>query len=1823
MLFDQKIDFAAAAASIGKSRAKLLETSNRNPLLNFKINSKTKVVRLQGVSIEGIQDLVNRQKSIGFDFIIPFSLYEIHERNFTEEEAEELNGDPLKCSKARGVVIDFSLPLRKENTTAIVPRESSRAHGYKFPTPYFKAELTNRLKKIFDHTRLKFEETGIRSSYLVVGFLKWRDLNSNKDFLAPLLSIPVVVGRKNARDIGSSKEYDLSVSSTDVEENITLKLKLNDFGFILPEYSDGENYYDYLLKIEEVVGKYNRNTNSKWEVLRYAALCCIEFSTQLMHRDLDPENWPEGLEGMLNGTALGTLYPKSQYAAGVRLENEHDIDGNTKIHTTVPLIYNADSSQHDALIDVLEGRKDLIIQGPPGTGKSQTITNLIAAGIYQGKKILFVSEKMAALQVVKKRLDDAGLGVFCFDLHSSLSNKKEILEDIKKRIDLNPFEGEERSYEEIIKRYESLKNQLNKYERVINSKWKETDRTIHEWMSLKARKSIELSAGNSIVPTPCLVLKVDTDTINDSLLLECHEEMQKFSAAYDKATHLMDGAEIIDFETHPWFGVANKNLRESTRVRIVEDQLTGLQEALVKLGESLAKVDELLGENGNDSIEYVRKLSKEFQAIPEMDEKIVWGELKNFCDDDYAHALDNYVKNISDVRKFYLDIKDILTKESAENIIQSRAFPNVDFFDCAPSLSIGDLARLSKEIEYSLKCLEDKIENLKRFSDSMGMPKFFIDQAFDERRVDKGILFFENYIDDLEKLPESLRGVQWETTKSSKSDIEYFAKLSAKLIDLSGRVRKVYDLKSLPKYPELKRYIQEYKNAGVYEKILQFFGGKFAQIKKEILSWSKIGEDCFSADSLDCLLEYSRLESDYLEARFDDKFGDLFNGLKTNPDDLRAYYDWQLFMQDKYGYCRGLCDFSFKLNAGEFRYLITQSGVDGVSEAINELKELLKKFPGATIPSRYEGEFSIKNGIGVFLNTLQKEIDAVKECVISDVVRVSTLREIKDRSKKTAENVEKLKILEQKDLGFVDVLPREVWDDLFDEKISKVKSTQKFFKSFKEVFYNYGIFKKNLEELTKELYLNLSESIAAFLSDFVDFTSKYNEFSNDVELKKEQWQNGTSFSLGELQVKQQRALRYIEDLPNWVTYVRNVEKLENSMVFPVIQMVLDKKVSLTNMENYLDYSASFAVCQDIQKEYPDLPSSLDQNQLQKKFRECDRNLLSEVRRMISSRLAEYHGEPGWGNRASDRTEMTLINHEISKQKRHLPLRQLISRAQNSLLGLKPCWMMSPFSVAQVLEPGKIEFDLIVMDEASQILPEYAIGALARARQAVIVGDPCQLPPTTFFKASYDDEDEEDVDYDDGQESILEAFSTSIPSRQLMWHYRSQHESLIQFSNREFYSDKLIVFPSPLHESERLGIKFHYVENGFYSTGVNNAEAMMIAKAIIDHAHNNPQESLGVVAMNSAQRDRIEACLDTLTKGFDSAVERMINRKSEGLFIKNLENVQGDERDVIFISFTYGKDKDSKKVHQRFGPINTEKGWRRLNVLFTRAKKRMHVFSSMLDSDILPNSGASSYKSVKALKDFLTYAKSGVLPSRTSESGRLPDSDFEIAVAEYLKEKGFECRPQVGAEGFFIDIAVVNPADPGTYLMGIECDGATYHSSRTARDRDRLRQEILESKGWRIERIWSTDWFENPEATIAPIVDKLKQLVQSAEKKSIVDVEKASYDGAPLEEFVLEQDNEESSDNGVTGESDEEIDKENEALRSDLLSIREEIEQNLGNACGENGLLRDQLLEMFVKYRPTNSEEFARFFPEQLRTKIDHKQAEKYLLRVFETINEFV
>jgi len=493
------------------------------------------------------------------------------------------------------------------------------------------------------------------------------------------------------------------------------------------------------------------------------------------------------------------------------------------------------------------------------------------------------------------------------------------------------------------------------------------------------------------------------------------------------------------------------------------------------------------------------------------------------------------------------------------------------------------------------------------------------------------------------------------------------------------------------------------------------------------------------------------------------------------------------------------------------------------------------------------------------------------------------------------------------------------------------------------------------------------------------------------------------------------------------------------------------------------------------------------------YADADREHLATAQQRVARSVAE--SATNVANQKPDQQQ--LIRAEARKKTRHRPLRQLIDTAPELLTALRPCWVMSPLVVSQML-PARQLFDVVIFDEASQVLPADAVPALARAPQVVIAGDRHQLPPTAFFASRIDgtntDEDEQiDTALTQGYESVLDVTSSLLPEYMLTWHYRSEDEKLIAFSNYEIYGGGLTTFPGSGLRGVLNVERVPFDSRQSINTRSNPPEVERVVELMLDHARQRPTETLGVIAMGIEHANRIDALLEQrIREEADPELEQFFGGDHEERpFVKNLERVQGDERDAILISVGYGKDANGR-LAMRFGPINQEGGHRRLNVAVTRARRRVTVISSFGADEVdLTKSGA---RGVEILKNYLKYVDSG----GSDLSGARVDialNPFELSVRDRLEAEGLSLIPQYGASGFRIDFAVRHPKDAGRMVMAIEADGASYHSTPTARDRDRLRQQMLERLGWRFHRIWSTSWFSDREREVQRVVAAYMKAVE--------------------------------------------------------------------------------------------------------------------------------
>jgi len=507
-----------------------------------------------------------------------------------------------------------------------------------------------------------------------------------------------------------------------------------------------------------------------------------------------------------------------------------------------------------------------------------------------------------------------------------------------------------------------------------------------------------------------------------------------------------------------------------------------------------------------------------------------------------------------------------------------------------------------------------------------------------------------------------------------------------------------------------------------------------------------------------------------------------------------------------------------------------------------------------------------------------------------------------------------------------------------------------------------------------------------------------------------------------------------------------------------------------------------------------------------RFRELDQTYTASVQKMIVAMLSKRRDAiehpPATKDKdgktvqpemdATLKQQMAILKRECEKKKRFMPPRKLLGETKSLAMRLKPCFLMSPLSVAQYLPVDGDLFDMVIFDEASQMTVWDAVGVIARGKQLIVVGDPKQLPPTSFFvKGDVNEEGREDDPATEDLESILdECLANGLYSAYLNWHYRSRHETLIAFSNRHYYDDRLNTFPAAL-SNDKLGVSFRYVDGSLYdhNTHTNRHEAEAIVDYLFECLADTAERkrSWGIVTFSVAQQRLIEDLIDDKSEGLDWATDFLDDSKPDAFFVKNLENVQGDERDVIMFSIAYAPD-DRGRFAMTFGPVNRQGGERRLNVAITRAREQVVIFASVRGADI--HSERTNSVGVKHLKALMEYAETGHLEGDGVKAEKAEMTGVRRLVCDCLSANGYSYETDVGMSSYPVDIAVRDPKEPDRFILGIECDGPKYAAQHTVRDRDILRGDVLSLLGWKIYRAWSVDWAFDRKRAEARLLNEL-------------------------------------------------------------------------------------------------------------------------------------
>jgi len=1536
-------------------------------------------------------------------------------------------------------------------------------------------ELQKRLFRIHQHARTVFEEQGYNVLYLALGFLEWME-TSGDIHRAPLILIPVQLER---RGVGGA--YKLSWNGEDIIPNISLQAKLQEQyitlpDLVMPHHSEGITQY-----LEEVETSLPPAPN--WQVHREVYLGFFSFTKFVMFQDLDPDHWPLELSFDQNPIIKSMFNPETQELDPGFLEE--DVDYKLKSRD-VYTVLDADSSQIAVIEDVKHG-KNLVVEGPPGTGKSQTIVNLIAELMASGKTVLFVSEKMAALQVVKSRLDSIGLGDFCLELHSHKSKKKEVLNELQRTLYQPPISSS--SLEDKFHELDELRRELNHYREMIHRPLPEMGFSAFQLYGMKEEALQHFQDKDQALPR--MVITDPSSYTRENW--------------HSAVSSLKDLSQLLRFikplKEYPWRhahpGVIFPSDQEEIK-KLFTDALTSLGEmelALEELAIHTGVTIPSTREDLDETLDLVQEISQSRILPLEVLDNPDWNEEK-------AQKIINLLERFqTTTRKFQKQALQMDLRRELQSLEDYREnlllVPGSVFSDYRQEIldSLEELIQAMDKLNLNLTELVDLTglrppQNRKELEDALQEARLISSAPPVEKRL------LENP-DWNSASPEAKRIIR--ELREYRNQLKLTQHFNEDVLEL-----------------DLRKRLDNFSNAST--KRLKFLSGDYKKVKNSVLQLYRDEaptDDQEIRRDLEGLIRLQELKMSIRKSEdtAQSLFGQAWQAEHTDAQFICDLADWLIRFR-KMLLAGELTDEALlKFEKGpnpRIKNNISQlqEDLDTVTNLAQHLQGFLPlstdefqfqklKLDAVSYKRRVEGYFQLKEKIN---GLYREEAPEDEEEALEDLREVLASEKIRNRLTECDHEAAQL---------FGSTWQQE------DSDLEELQTLLKFITRLHNLLDEEKISRRTLEILSQERDPEKMDQTARRVQtsyqQLLTVWKGVNQYLNlDCKAVFPQGFNRTTFDA----IRTQLTL-FREEVPRLLTWSQFLSQTRElpPMAQPILDLIqedlLDEKDLLPClMGDYADSMLRQAFLED--PALQNFVGDLHQNKI-RQFVELDQELLMLNRDRIAHHLSEHR--PNVYTNLTPSSELGILLSELNRKRRHMPIRKLLLAAGGLIQTIKPCFMMSPLSIAQFLDPHgvpNLSFDVVIFDEASQVKPEDALGALLRGRQLVVMGDTKQLPPTTFFDIMIHPLSEDDYELDSlmDMESILHLCKRSFPIKMLRWHYRSRHESLIAVSNQEFYNNHLFVYPSPCHSSEQLGLMYTPLDREIATydrgrTSTNLEEAKAVVQAAFDHFQKyGDGKSLGIGTFNVNQQQAILEVLELELKRHPRAQKfhkHFFGEWEEKFFVKNLETIQGDERDVIMVSVGYGFDEEGKLTHN-FGPLNKDGGERRLNVLVTRAKEKCMVFANFHAGD-LKNVNEGSAFGLRALKTFLAYAEHRNLESLDSHLTETT-SPFENSIRSAIEEEGLNVHQQVGCAGYRLDLAVVDPEDPDRYLLGIECDGAMYHSAPVARDRDRLRQQILEGLGWNIYRIWSTDWYRNREESLNRLFMAIQEAREGKKKPEV-------------------------------------------------------------------------------------------------------------------------
>lgn len=1684
---------------------------------------------------------------------------------------------------------------RVDEAVVAKARTSRRARADEIVVAETHPKRINRtLDNLARKSNAEFQDKALRVLYIAAGFLEWIDPAREERLRSPLVLVPVRLQRQSAAS--PYQLFFVDDEETVINPSLTEKLR-HDANLDIPDDFAWEDkpILTELAEIQAAVAA------KGWTVHHEAVLGLFSFQKYVMYRDL------------LDNEPVIARHPLVQSLAGLPhdAQLDRDVPELTELDEHQPAreifsILDADASQRRC-IEAAKRGQSFVMHGPPGTGKSQTIANIIAEAISQGQKVLFVSEKAAALDVVHNRLRERGLGEFCLMLHGEHASRREVVAALHASLtsELVP----RRTLTDVeLRRHDNLRKYLNEQIATLHS----PEPTLGGLTIREVYARLATLHGAVSVPGA----PIASTNASEEVIAEFEELRDIFGRLAERwrvstSDYVWRGFNATRFSSDDRARVAQavERLQQATvalrqAAEIAANRL-GWQEptradeidALITLCEQLVQAPALAGhwldierpaEIRAAAAEAQSAYSAQAESMRELARMYVARQLDDFREG-AAEILDRTVQTLKEAAGPTRDWEDRLLVELPSTIdaldevprrselTQRRLSELCDVLGQpdhdATFTRIGELvslARLSFDppgrpqrewlaragLERATAALRDAGDLLADYQRlSTAILRDWRPEILDvdvRRLMDRFSSLEQNHQELLrEWKPDALvldvadATERWNTSESERVELlvswRYEALTTSDAGELSRRFREVYTSTLSRLKGEYRRDVKRVKelrgdgrlpedpaaelaSLAMWQEerhaVTALISGRrtddslpeglpdllapiaryqhAAQELSDVISSLRI-DDEVPADATEQLREVATVQDlgtaiDEHASRWQVAFGSYWDGRATDVASIAAACKAAAQALELRHPDTDTAALAAQLCVGAEADPRLAQAADQLESSADGLLTTVRRIARFAAVAEVDQETASIKGIANLVERLRQPfrnlqvlVDEFQRGAVEPARNLDALAERAATIADLHQTQSYIKANEQHWAGIIGAT--------FDAAHTDWAALDVAAAWLEEVFRLAPVLTPRIQEqlLAPDGAqqwpdpVRLRETVHRYLRSAEDLADLFDE--------PRRTQLMDVFETHDFTDVEQRCgvlLSTVDTLYDWTDFRHFRQRARDAGWEEFVGNLINAEINEDDVPRAFERAFWGRRLDALFNEEPELEEDFRGGSYQRfiaDFQELDNRLV----RTGSDRLIAQRNATAPPHIAISNSEVAVLRTEAGKLRRHKPVRQLLAEIPTLVTQLKPCLMMSPLSVSHYLTRSH-RFDLVLFDEASQVPPQDAINCIYRGQQLIVAGDSRQLPPTSFFQVAElgDGEYDEDEAQED-MESVLDSCQALLPEYYLRWHYRSRHEDLIAFSNQEIYGGELVTFPTPDHLSPEMGVAFTFVPDGIYGRGrsqTNPVEARAVARRLIDYLRDGSQRSVGVIAFNSAQAGAISNELDLLRVRDPTIDAYFSGGRLDGPFVKHLESVQGDERDVILFSVGYGRD-DEGKFPMSFGPLNKTGGHRRLNVAVTRARQKVELIASIGSADF--NLSERSSKGARLLRDYVAYAEHS---GRHTDLEMLGDEEhyavtgIEREVARELERMGYRVVHQVGAGFMRIDLAVVDPESPQRFVLAVESDGPPYRQTPTARDRDRLRDEVLRNLGWRLHRIWSLDWVRDRNAEVERLREAL-------------------------------------------------------------------------------------------------------------------------------------